>query len=127
MVKQKQELGLTVSLCIPTLNEERTIGKEIIIFKSELMTALPALKMKLQSTDSGSVDKAPRGGGFVRGRRLSGERHSAEHGGEKRGKRRKFVESHLSAQGDIIVYIGADIKNIITLCVWFSSSLAPSP
>ena len=43
LVKQKEEQGLTISLCIPTLNEERTIGKEIIIFKSELMTRYPLL------------------------------------------------------------------------------------
>ena len=37
LCEAKEESGLTISLCIPTLNEEKTIGKEIVIFKSELM------------------------------------------------------------------------------------------
>ena len=32
-----------VSFVIPTLNEEATIGKEVIIFKSELMDQHPLL------------------------------------------------------------------------------------
>ena len=35
--RRKREAGVTISLCIPTLNEERTIGKEIVVLKSELM------------------------------------------------------------------------------------------
>ena len=33
IVAEKQKQKTTVSLCIPTLNEEATIGKEIIILK----------------------------------------------------------------------------------------------
>ena len=32
LVEEKERKGLKISLCIPTLNEEKTIGKEIIIF-----------------------------------------------------------------------------------------------
>ncbi|MEX2600788.1 MAG: hypothetical protein WD355_04010, partial [Balneolaceae bacterium] len=37
LVKEKEKKGLTISLCLPTLNEEKTIGKELIIFRSELV------------------------------------------------------------------------------------------
>ena len=43
LVRAKREAGLTISLCIPTLNEEKTIGKEIIVFKSELMDRYPLI------------------------------------------------------------------------------------
>ena len=40
----KAQKGLTVSLCLPTLNEEKTIAKEIIILRSELMTRFPLIR-----------------------------------------------------------------------------------
>ena len=56
MVKRKEEQGLTISLCIPTLNEEQTIGKEVVVFKSELMSRYPLLD-EIAVIDSGSDDK----------------------------------------------------------------------
>jgi len=56
LVKEKNRKGLTISLCLPTLNEEKTIGKEILIMKSELMTRYPLLD-EIVVVDSGSVDK----------------------------------------------------------------------
>jgi glucosyl-3-phosphoglycerate synthase len=41
LVEEKQKKNLKISLCLPTLNEEKTIAKEIIIMKSELMTRYP--------------------------------------------------------------------------------------
>ena len=41
LVEEKQRQGLVISLCLPTLNEEKTIGKEVVVFKSELMTRYP--------------------------------------------------------------------------------------
>ena len=41
LVKEKESKGLKISLCIPTLNEEKTIGKEVLILKSELMERYP--------------------------------------------------------------------------------------
>ena len=34
LVADKEKQNLKISLCIPTLNEEKTIGKEIVIFRS---------------------------------------------------------------------------------------------
>ena len=53
---EKEKKGLTISLCIPTLNEEKTIGKEIVIFKSELMDRYPLVD-EIAVIDSGSEDK----------------------------------------------------------------------
>ena len=43
LVQKKEEQNLKISLCLPTLNEEKTIGKEIVIFKSELQDRYPLL------------------------------------------------------------------------------------
>ena len=56
LVEAKEKQGLTISLCIPTLNEEKTIGKEVVIFRSELMQRYPLLD-EIAVIDSGSSDK----------------------------------------------------------------------
>ena len=55
LIELKEEQNLTISLCIPTLNEEKTIGKEVVIFKSELMDRYPLID-EFAVIDSGSTD-----------------------------------------------------------------------
>jgi len=55
LVDEKQRKNLKISLCLPTLNEEKTIAKEILIMKSELMTRYPILD-EIVVVDSGSTD-----------------------------------------------------------------------
>ncbi|MFO7821708.1 MAG: glucosyl-3-phosphoglycerate synthase, partial [Lentisphaeria bacterium] len=55
LVDAKQKSGQKISLCLPTLNEEATIGKEVVIFRSELMERYPLLD-ELAVIDSGSTD-----------------------------------------------------------------------
>ena len=43
LVEAKLRKKLQISLCLPTLNEQETIGKEIVMFKSELMDRYPLL------------------------------------------------------------------------------------
>jgi len=43
LVEEKEKKGLKISLCIPTLNEEKTIGKEVLILRSELMERYPLI------------------------------------------------------------------------------------
>ena len=40
LVEEKERQGLSISLCLPTLNEEKTIGQEIVILKAELAETL---------------------------------------------------------------------------------------
>ncbi|HKL22857.1 MAG TPA: hypothetical protein VJ904_13700, partial [Tichowtungia sp.] len=56
MIEEKEKKGLTLSLCLPTLNEEKTIGKEVILFKSELMDRYQLLD-EIAVIDSGSTDQ----------------------------------------------------------------------
>ncbi|MFP4363887.1 MAG: glucosyl-3-phosphoglycerate synthase [Spirochaetia bacterium] len=110
LVEAKEEKGLSISLCIPTLNEEKTIGKEIVIFKSELMSRYKLLD-EIAVIDSGSTDKtlavAKNFGANVY---LSSE--IIPRIGEKKGKGENLWKAIYQLNGDIIVYIDADIKNI---------------
>ncbi len=110
MVREKEKQGLKISLCIPTLNEENTIGKEIVIFKSELMTRYPLLD-EIAVIDSGSTDKTLEvAAGFGADVYLASE--ILPQMGAKRGKGENLWKAIYQLEGDIICYVDADIKNI---------------
>ena len=110
LVKEKEKKGLKISLCIPTLNEEKTIGKEIIIFKSELMTRAPLLD-EIAVIDSGSEDKTLEiAASFGADTYLASDILPDLEA--KRGKGENLWKAIYQLKGDIIVYIDADIKNI---------------
>lgn len=110
IVEEKEKQGITISLCIPTLNEEKTIGKEIVLFKSELMTRYPLLD-EIAVIDSGSEDKTREvAASFGADVYLSKE--ILPRLGEKKGKGENLWKAIYQLTGDIIVYIDADIKNI---------------
>ena len=52
----KRAKNLTISLAFPTLNEEATIAKEILVIKTELMDRFPLID-EIAVIDSGSTDK----------------------------------------------------------------------
>lgn len=110
MVELKEKQGLTISLCIPTLNEEKTIGKEIVIFKSELMSRYPLLD-EIAVIDSGSEDKTLEvAANFGADTYPSADILPSQ--GFKRGKGENLWKAIYQLKGDIIVYVDADIKNI---------------
>ncbi len=110
LVAEKQRQGLRVSLCLPTLNEEKTIGKSVVLFRSELMQRQPLLD-EIAVVDSGSTDRtreiAAEFGAdvYLASDILPGE-------GEHHGKGENLWKAIYQLQGDIIVYVDADISNI---------------
>ncbi|MFP4444830.1 MAG: glucosyl-3-phosphoglycerate synthase [Desulfosudaceae bacterium] len=110
LVEAKQARGLTISLCFPTLNEEKTIAKEIVIMKSELMQRYPLVD-EIVVIDSGSTDRTLD---------IAAEYGAATHVaddilpslGPCRGKGENLWKALYVTAGDILVYIDADIKNI---------------
>ncbi|MDC7225383.1 MAG: glucosyl-3-phosphoglycerate synthase [Spirochaetales bacterium] len=110
LVKMKKEKNLKISLCIPTLNEEKTIGKEVVLFRSELMSRHSLLD-EIAIIDSGSEDRTreiARSFGadvYLAADILPGLE-------PKRGKGENLWKAIYQLSGDIIVYIDADIKNI---------------
>ena len=110
LLRMKEKKGLKISLCIPTLNEEKTIGKEIVIFRSELMERYPLID-ELAVIDSGSTDKTLEvAANFGADTYLSEEILPGQ--GFKRGKGENLWKAIHQLEGDIICYVDADIKNI---------------
>ncbi len=106
----KQKKGLKISVCFPTLNEESTIAKEIVIIKSELMDRYKLVD-QIIVMDSGSTDKtrdiAANFGAevYLADEVLPGLK-------PHKGKGENLWKALYVTTGDIIVYIDADIKNI---------------
>ena len=110
LVEAKEAAGVTISLCIPTLNEEKTIGKEVVIFRSELMQRYPLVD-ELAVIDSGSTDNT-----LEVASAFGADTYLADQILPdleiKRGKGENLWKAIYQLRGDIIVYIDADIKNI---------------
>ncbi|ADK82349.1 glucosyl-3-phosphoglycerate synthase [Sediminispirochaeta smaragdinae] len=110
LVEEKQRRELTISLCIPTLNEEKTIGKEVVLFRSELMNHYPLID-EIAIIDSGSTDKT-----IEVAKSFGADTYLASdilpRLESKRGKGENLWKAIYQLRGDIIVYIDADIKNI---------------
>jgi glucosyl-3-phosphoglycerate synthase len=110
LVSAKKERRLKISLCLPTLNEELTIAKELVILKSELMTRYPLLD-EIVVVDSGSSDKT-----CEVARAFGADVYLADeilpHLPQYRGKGENLWKALYITSGDIIVYLDADIKNI---------------
>ena len=110
LVEAKEAAGITISLCIPTLNEEKTIGKEVVIFRSELMQRYPLID-EIAIIDSGSTDKTLEiAASFGADTYLASDILPDLE--DKRGKGENLWKAIYQLKGDIIVYIDADIKNI---------------
>jgi len=110
LVSEKEKKNITISLCLPTLNEEKSIAKEILIMKSELMMRYPLLD-EIIVIDSGSTDNT-----VEIAETYGAEVYAADdilpRLGKYRGKGENLWKSLYIAKGDIIIYLDADIKNI---------------
>lgn len=110
LVEEKEKKDLSISLCIPTLNEEKTIGKEVLILRSELMERYPLID-EFAVIDSGSSDKtlevaASYGADVYLASDILPEV------GDKRGKGENLWKAIHQLKGDVICYVDADISNI---------------
>lgn len=110
LIEAKEKNGLTISLCIPTLNEEKTIGKEIVIFKSELVNRYPLID-EIAVIDSGSKDQT-----LDVAASFGADTYLAEdilpEVGDRKGKGENLWKAIYQLKGDIICYVDADIANI---------------
>jgi len=110
LVEEKKRQGLSISLCLPTFNEERTIGQEIVILKAELYDRYPLLD-EIAIIDSGSTDKTCQiATSFGADVYVASE--CLPEFGNHQGKGENLWKALYLLKGDIIVYVDADIKNI---------------
>ena len=110
LIAKKKELGCTISLCFPTLNEEKTIGNEVRLLKKELMHRHHLLD-EIVVVDSGSTDKTEKearsaGADFYRASDI------LPHYRSYRGKGENLWKSLYVLKGTIICWIDSDITNI---------------
>jgi glucosyl-3-phosphoglycerate synthase len=110
LVREKEKQNVKISLCLPTLNEENTVGKELIIFKSELVNRYPLID-EIAVIDSGSKDKT-----LEVAKSFGADTYLADdilpNLEKKKGKGENLWKAIYQLTGDIIVYVDADISNI---------------
>ena len=109
LVRLKKEKGLTISLCIPTLNEEKTLGKVLdtvkpLMDKHHLLDEI--IVIDGNSTDSTKDIAEMRGAKFFRDSEI------LRRYGSVGGKGDALWKALYVSQGDIIIFLDADIKNI---------------
>jgi glucosyl-3-phosphoglycerate synthase len=110
LVDLKQRQGLTISLGLPTLNEQNTIGKVVRTFKHALMERVPLID-EIVVIDSGSSDRtaviAERAGVKVMQHSEILPRY-----GVFQGKGEALWKSLFVLNGDLICWVDTDITNI---------------
>ncbi|MDR2020375.1 MAG: glucosyl-3-phosphoglycerate synthase [Treponema sp.] len=110
LVSLKEKKGLKISLAFPTLNEELTIGKEILVIRTELMDRYPLVD-EIVVIDSSSRDNTRRVAERF-GARIFTSKTILPKYGSYRGKGETLWKSLYALEGDIIVWVDADISNI---------------
>ncbi len=106
----KRQKHTTISLCLPTLNEEATIGKIISTLSKHLQQKFPLID-EIIVIDSGSEDDTVRIARKAGAQVYYSQDILPEHG-TVRGKGENLWKSLHVANGDIIVWIDTDIRNI---------------
>jgi glucosyl-3-phosphoglycerate synthase len=98
-----------ITVCIPTLDEEATIGDIVSIIRRELMENVPLVD-ELLVIDSGSTDRTRETADASGARVLLSEAIAPEQG-SFRGKGENLWKALFAAKGDLICYVDGDISN----------------
>ena len=110
LVEKKEQQNLTISLALPALNEEETVGTVIKTIKSALMDTHHLLD-EIVLIDSASSD-ATREIARKMGLPVYIHQELLPEYGPRRGKGEALWKSLLVTKGDIVVWIDTDIVNI---------------
>ena len=121
LVEQKRRAGVTISACIPTLNEEHTVGPIVASIRTQLMED-HALVDELVVVDSLSDDRTARvaedaGAAVVQDRDILPDMEPGA------GKGEALWKSLLVLRGDLIAWLDADIDEFHPRFVY--GTLAP--
>jgi hypothetical protein len=110
LLELKQSQGLTISLGLPALNEEKTVGNVITSIKTALMDDVPLLD-EIVLIDSGSTDHTREIAEDL-GIPVYIHQEILPQYGAFRGKGEALWKSLFVLKGDILAWIDTDIKNI---------------
>ncbi len=108
LVKFKKKKNLTISLCLPTLNEAQTIGKILDIVRKSIYE--PGLVDEVVVIDSNSMDRTVsvvRSAGF----KVLQHKDILSGCGSFKGKGDALWKSLAVLKGDIIIWCDSDIMN----------------
>jgi glucosyl-3-phosphoglycerate synthase len=109
LVQLKEKQGVTVSLVLPTLNEEETIGPIVRRAIREMMGRVPLLD-EILVIDSASTDRT-REIAEAEGARVVQHPDILSRYGSFRGKGEALWKSVHETSGDIIVWADTDVRN----------------
>ncbi|HEX9496067.1 MAG TPA: universal stress protein, partial [Candidatus Limnocylindria bacterium] len=109
LVAQKEKQGLKISVALPTLNEEDTIGKVISVIRSRLMERVPLVD-ELIVIDSDSTDRT-RDIARELGVEVFIHQELLPEIGPGKGKGEALWKSLSCTSGDIIVWVDTDVSN----------------
>jgi len=109
LVEKKESKGLTISLALPALNEEKTVGNVIKIAKSEFMDKHPLID-EMILIDSGSTDKTRDIARDLGIPVYLNQKVLSEYG-FRNGKGEVLWKSLYLTNGDIIFWVDTDIHN----------------
>ncbi len=110
LLSLKEKQNLTISLALPALNEEETVGKVIKTIKNALMTRMPLLD-EIVLIDSNSTDRTRQ---IVEklGVPVYIHQKTLPQYGVRKGKGEALWKSLYCTSGDIVIWIDTDIVNI---------------
>ena len=110
LLNLKRERGLSISLALPALNEEKTVGNVIETIKAALVDAAPLLD-EIVLIDSNSEDRTRE---IAQSLDVPVYIHQEvlPAYGSRRGKGEALWKSLYCTQGDILIWLDTDIVNI---------------
>ncbi|HRJ72801.1 MAG TPA: glucosyl-3-phosphoglycerate synthase [Terrimicrobiaceae bacterium] len=106
----KSQQGIAVSLCIPTLNEEDTIGEVVSCLRSALQERVPLLD-EVAVVDSGSSDRT-REVAAAAGAEVHLASEILPEAGPARGKGENIWKAVHQLRGDILCFVDGDVRNM---------------
>jgi glucosyl-3-phosphoglycerate synthase len=110
LVSLKRERGLTISLALPALNEEETVGNVIETIKKSMVLDVPLLD-EIVLIDSNSTDRTRE---IAQDLGIPVYTHQSilPEYGSRRGKGEALWKSLYCTQGDVVIWLDTDIVNI---------------
>jgi glucosyl-3-phosphoglycerate synthase len=110
LMRLKERQGLTISLALPALNEEETVGNVIRTIKKALMDRVPLLD-EIVLIDSDSTDRTRRIAEKL-GIPVHVHQRLLPELGARPGKGEALWKSLLVTKGDLVAWIDTDVVNI---------------